>query len=389
MTSFARIDFSPHNPLPVVAVGAGAMGRAWLATLGQSPDVALGGIVDLDLDAARQAAAGLGRPDLPVGHDAVALAARTGAKAVVDVTVPGAHHPVTTAALFAGLPVLGEKPVADTLARALSLAAAAEVTGQLFMVSQSRRWNPQLAALKGMADDLGAIGTVTTEFFKAPRFGGFREEMAHPLLVDMAIHAFDSARYLLGTEPVSAYCETWNPPWSWYAGDASASVLFEMDGGTRYAYNGSWCAQGAETSWNGSWRVSGERGAVRWDGDSEPVMDAQVQPTDRPRSPYTGIAGALQVFCEALRTGEPPMGEVHENVMSLAMVESAVESAATGQRVLVDDVLARAHEQAQAEEERPHVREVLASWPSVRSALAPRAPHLYPHAVDVPPIADA
>ena len=50
------------------------------------------------------------------GTDAVDVARRNGARAVVDVTVPGAHHPVTTAALFAGLPVLGEKP-SPTLAR--------------------------------------------------------------------------------------------------------------------------------------------------------------------------------------------------------------------------------------------------------------------------------
>lgn len=194
MSPFARIESSPQQPLTVVAVGAGAMGRAWLRTVVDSPDTELVGIVDLDLDAARRAAADLGRPHLPVGQDAVDLAARTGAQAVIDVTVPTAHHPVTTAALFAGLPVLGEKPVADTLPRALSLAAAAQVTGQLFMVSQSRRWNPQLAALRGMTEDLGAIGALTTEFFKAPHFGGFREDMANPLLVDMAIHAFDSAR---------------------------------------------------------------------------------------------------------------------------------------------------------------------------------------------------
>ena len=363
-------DPSPVLPvLPVVAVGAGAMGRAWLATLDSSPEVELTGIVDLDVDAARSAAAALGRPDLPVGADAVALAAATGARAVVDVTVPAAHHPVTTAALFAGLPVLGEKPVADTLPRALSLAAAAEVTGRLFMVSQSRRWNPQLAALRGLVADLGTVGAVTTEFFRAPHFGGFRDQMAHPLLVDMAIHQFDAARHLLGQEPVAVSCQSWNPSWSWYAGDASATAVFEMSGGTRFTFTGSWCAPGAETSWNGSWRISGAAGTATWDGDHEPAADTTAPVTERPRSPHDGIAGSLSIFVAALRTGETPLGEVHENVRSLAMVEAAVESAETGRRVLVDDVLTRAWEQAVAEEVRDDVREALRGWTSVGAAL--------------------
>jgi predicted dehydrogenase len=343
----------------VLLVGAGAMGRAWLEAIRADPGVVLAGVVDLDLAAARQAA-----PGLPVGTDVTALAAGTAADAVIDVTVPVAHHAVTTAALFAGLPVLGEKPVADTLASALSLVAAAEVTGRLFMVSQSRRWNPQLFALRAMTAALGPAGSVSTDFHRAPRFGGFREQMAQPLLVDMAIHAFDAARFLLGDDPVTVSCQTWNPPWSWYAGDACAAAVFEMTGGARYVYHGSWCSPGAETSWNGEWRVSAERGTARWDGDHDPDGPAVDAPS--------GIAGALRVFAEALETGVTPMGEVHGNVLSLAMVEAAVDSAARGRPVLIDDVLARAHEQAVAQETRADVREVLRGWTDVRRALAAR-----------------
>ena len=371
MTAFSTIDPGPDTRLRAVCVGAGGMGRAWLAVLEASPEVDLVGVVDLDTVAAHAAAREIGRPDLAVGTDAVALAAVTDAQVVVDVTVPVAHHPVTTAALFAGLPVLGEKPVADTLPAALSLAAAAEVTGRLFMVSQSRRWNPHVAALRGIVEDLGAVGTMTTQFFKAPHFGGFRDQMEHPLLVDMAIHAFDTARYLLAADPVSAYCDAFNPPWSWYAGAASASAVFEMHGGARYAYTGSWCAPGAETSWNGSWRVSAEKGTAQWDGESEPVVDGDVARAGVAPSPYSDIAGALQVFCEALRTGVPPMGEVHENIMSLAMVAAAVESARTRVPVRLDDVLARAHEQALSQEAHPEVRAALLAWSSVGSVLRP------------------
>ena len=367
--SFRTIPASAENPLRVVLVGAGGMGRVWLATVIASPDVELVGIADLNLGAARAAATDAGRPDLPVGSDGVALAQETSAQALINVTIPEAHHPVTTSALFAGLPVLGEKPAAEDVSHALSLAAAVEVTGELFMVSQSRRWNPQLSTLRSMTARLGAVGTVTTEFFRAPHFGGFRDQMAHPLLVDMAIHAFDSARFLLDAEPLSTHCQTYNPAWSWYAGDANAIAVFGMEGGTRYVFNGSWCSPGAETSWNGTWRVSAERGTALWNGDDEPVLDADVDIHALDPSPYSGIAGSLQVFLEALRTGQRPSGEIHENVMSLAMVEAAVQSAATDRTARLDDVLEQAHGHAVREEARPDVRRALASWTSVREAL--------------------
>jgi predicted dehydrogenase len=368
--SFRTIASTPENPLRVVVGGAGNMGRAWLETVTVSPGVELVGVADLDLAAARGAADSVGRADVPIGQDAVTLAQQTGAQALINVTIPEAHHPVTTAALFAGLPVLGEKPVAENVSRALSLVAAAEVTGELFMVSQSRRWNPQLSTLRAMTARLGAIGTMSTEFYRAPRFGGFRDEMAHPLLIDMAIHAFDSARFLLQAEPVSAYCEAYNPSWSWFAGDANATAVFEMETGTRYVYTGSWCSPGADTSWNGVWRVSGEKGTALWNGDDEPVLHAEEGLAGSARSPYSGIEGALQVFVRALRTGERPSGEVHENVMSLAMVEAAVQSAETGRAARLDDVLDRAYAQAIREEARADVRGALESWPSVREALA-------------------
>jgi predicted dehydrogenase len=367
--SFRTIPSTQDKPLRVVVAGAGNMGRAWLATVTASPEVELVGVADLDLAAARGAVAAAGRADLPVGTDAVALAQQTGAQALINVTIPEAHHSVTTAALFAGLPVLGEKPVAERVSRALSMVAAAEVTGELFMVSQSRRWNPQLSALQVMTARLGRIGMLTTEFFRAPHFGGFRDQMAHPLLIDMAIHAFDSARFLLRAEPVSAYCQSYNPAWSWFAGDANATAIFEMETGARYVFNGSWCSPGAETSWNGTWRVSGEKGTALWNGDDDPVLHADADIDGAARSPYSGIAGALQVFVEALRTGERPSGEVHENVMSLAMVEAAVQSAETGRAARLDDVLETAHARAIREEARADVRGALESWSSVRTAL--------------------
>lgn len=365
--AFATIP-DDGTPLRVVVVGAGGMGRAWLNAVEQSPLVELAGIVDLDLGAARAAAAALGRPDLPVGARTAELATDVGGQAVINVTVPAAHHPVTTEALAAGLPVLGEKPVASTVAQGLSLAAAAELHGQLFMVSQSRRYNRHLFEAKRLSSSLGSVGIVSAEFFKAPRFGGFRDAMDHPLLLDMAVHQFDMARFLLDADPVSVFCEEYNPSWSWYRGDAGSTAIFEMTGGERFVFTGSWCSPGQETSWNASWRISGEHGTVLWDGDNEPVssLASGAGPGD---DPGQEIAGSLRDFVAAVRTGSTPMGRVHQNIMSLAMVETAILSAATGSRVSVDALLEDSYRQAILAERDPAVLEVLKSWTSVRNAL--------------------
>lgn len=44
-------------------------------------------------------------------------------------------------------------------------------------------------------------------------------------LVDIAIHQFDAVRFLLNQDPVSVYCEEFNPSWGWYGGAAAATAL--------------------------------------------------------------------------------------------------------------------------------------------------------------------
>ncbi|WP_285724327.1 Gfo/Idh/MocA family protein [Psychromicrobium xiongbiense] len=361
--------------LRLIQAGAGGMGRNWLRVIAANPSAELVGLVDLNTEVARAAATEAGFPDLPVGTSVSELAAATGAQAVINVTVPVAHHPVTVEALAAGLPVLCEKPAAPTVAQALSLAAHAEATGQLLMISQSRRYFRSLEQLRAVARDLGTVGVITTEFFKAPHFGGFREEMDHVLLVDMAIHPFDAVRYLSGQEPVSVYCEEYNPVWSWFRGNAAASAIFEFTGGLRYTYAGSWCSDGEETSWNGRWRVNGSEGTALWDGVDAPTVQrrgkvAGVVP--EPSTEAEEIAGSLEEFLSALRTGSTPSGEIHSNIWSLAMVEAAVLSAETGSRVFLDDVMTAAYRQALEAERDPAAREALESWGSATKRLSVR-----------------
>ncbi len=333
--------------MKAVLVGAGGMGRAWAKNLSECPDVDIVGWVDLRPEAAASGAADLGLTELYLGADlGVALAERR-PDFVVDVTVPEAHRDVTLQALAAGLPVLGEKPMADSMAHAHEMVAASERAGKLYMVSQSRRYDARLAALRALiVGATGPLGLLNSDFYIGAHFGGFRDEMPNVLLLDMAIHTFDAARYLGGADPVAVYCEEFNPPWSWYRSNASATAIFEMTGGLRYTYRGSWCAEGRHTSWESEWRASGPHGTATWDGLGAPVADVvsetsgftsqtEVRGVAVAEGAPSGIAGSLRDFLNALRTGATPMGECHDNIKSLAMVFAAIESAGSGQRVAV------------------------------------------------------
>jgi predicted dehydrogenase len=377
MSYFERLPGS--GPVRVVQVGAGSMGRNWLQLLHEHPDTELVGLVDLDRTVAEEAAESIGRPDVFLGTSVTEVAGAVEVDAVVNVTVPGAHLPVNLEALRLGLPVLCEKPIVPTVAEALLLAAAAESAGRLVMTSQSRRYYRSLNQFRAAVSGLGDIGMVTTDFQTGPHFGGFRDRMAHPLLLDMAIHAFDACRYLLSADPVSVYCDEFNPSWSWYDGDAAAVAVFEMERGTRFVFTGSWCNEGLPTSWNGQWTARGAAGSAAWDGQSAPLADgsaaerAQDLVTQEDATAPEEIAGALAGFVAALRSGATPYGNIHSNIWSLAMVQAAVESAERGVRIEMDSFLEQAYQAAIDTANDPGIRNRLASWGTARDGLAARA----------------
>ena len=328
-------------------VGAGGMGRAWGNNLKEHPEVDVAGWVDIRPGAAAEAADTLALSGLHTGEDLGKALAEIKPDFVVDVTIPEAHRDVTVQALAAGVPVLGEKPMADSMAHAREMVAASEAAGKLYMVSQSRRYDARIQAYRSLiVEQVGALGILNSDFYIGAHFGGFRDEMASVLLLDMAIHTLDAARYVSGADPISVYCEEFNPAWSWYKGDASATALFEMTGGLRYTYRGAWCSEGKNTSWEADWRAVGPNGTALWDGHGAPEADvvtktggftSETEPRtiEVPSGVRGGIAGSLRDFLNALQTGATPMGECHDNIKSLAMVFAAIESSATGKRIPV------------------------------------------------------
>ncbi|WP_246956112.1 Gfo/Idh/MocA family oxidoreductase [Brachybacterium sp. Marseille-Q7125] len=369
----------------VVIVGAGSMGAWWAREVVASDVAELVGVADLAEGAPQRVIDQSGAADpsaIATGTDGVALALDLDADLLINPTVPLAHHPVTVAALHAGIPVLGEKPVTETLPEALSLVAHAELTGVPFMVSQSRRFFRQVRQLRSFVASHGPTVMTSAFFSLFTEHDGYRREQDHPLLRDMGIHAFDAARYILDADPVAVTAVGARPEWSVYRHDATVSATFEMSDGSLFAYHGTWNARGLPTWWNSEWRIGAQRGSATWDGIGAPVLGTEdEQETERLRAAIAAedapepdqIAASLVEFVSALREGRTPLCEVHENLLSFAMVEAAVAAVERGERVLIDDLLEEARQDAITAEADPAAREILQSWPTVREALV--APH--------------
>ncbi len=338
--------------MKAVLVGCGAMSKAWLQAARQIPELTIVGLADLERERAARRAVEFGLADVAIARDLGTLLAETRPDLVFDVVVPQARHDVVAEGLDAGCHVLSEKPMAETLADARDLIARAKATGRIHAVVQNRRYCEGVRRI-GRALRAGAIGELTSahaDFFLAPHFGGFREDMDHVLLLDMAIHGFDALRAMTGLDGVNVYCREWNPPSSWYRQGSSAVAVFELDNHALFTYRGSWCAPGLQTSWECGWRFVGTRGSLTWDGAvairieiaragaRNGLFDA-VEPLEPPalaaNDRVGGHFGVLADFVAAVREGAQPETAGKDNIRSLAMVLGAIESAEVGQRVSI------------------------------------------------------
>ncbi len=254
--------------LKAALVGCGAMSRAWLQAAEKIPDLRIVGLADLDTERANRRADEFSLRDVVIAGDVHELLARLPPRSRLRRCRPFGPTPGRLGCPRSGLPCSQREADGGDDADARDLVERAKASGRIHAVVQNRRY---LAGVRRIARALrqGAIGEITSvhaDFFLAPHFGGFREEMDHVLLLDMAIHGFDALRCMTGLTASGVYCREWNPPHSWYRQGSSAAAIFELENGAVFVYRGSWCAQGLATSWECAWRFVGAKGALTWDG---------------------------------------------------------------------------------------------------------------------------
>jgi predicted dehydrogenase len=318
--------------MKVLQVGAGGFGRTWLDALAKEPTAEQVALVDHD-----PAALVDGVPGFTDLGEALRQA---GADVAVVVVPPNAHREVAERCLAAGLPVLVEKPLAGTREDCEALIAASNRFDRQLAVSQNYRYRPVMETARRLiaSGELGEIGQAQVDFRIHHDFrGSFREQMAQPLILDMAVHSFDLIRFVTGLEMADVWARTWNPPWSQFEGDASALVLFAMDSGAHIAYSGSWHPRGQFTDWNCRWLIECSHGYLTLDRDvvkvyrgddvHHPGTAAEEAIVPLAELERADQAAVLVDFWKAIREDRPAPTSAADNLRTVEMVLRAVEAA--------------------------------------------------------------
>jgi predicted dehydrogenase len=253
------------------------------------------------------------------------LAADPSIDAVVIGTPNALHAPQAIACLRAGKHVLVEKPMARTLTEAEAMNAAADEGGALLMVAHCWRFHADVRRLRDKIES-GALGEVTkTRGYGVHAGWGPSGWFVDPdlagggALLDMGVHAIDTARFLLGDPAPQRVCATIGTRYGDYLVDDDGILLIRWsDGASSLVESGWWHPHRggleAETE------VYGTGGYARiWDFTEEPEgYEHCTQPM------YTA---QMAEFIDAVREGRQPRPSGEDGAVVMDVVEQAYRSA--------------------------------------------------------------
>lgn len=237
-------------------------------------------------------------------------------QAVLVCTSTDTHAEIVQAAARAGKHVFCEKPLALDLKEIDETLAAVAQAGVILQVGFHRRFDPHVRRLKELLEQ-GAVGTPwllkITSYDPAPPPLAY-VRVSGGIFLDMTIHDFDMARYLLGevTEVYACGAALVDPEIG-RAGDAdTAAVLLRFQTGALGVITN--CRK-AVYGHDQRIEVLGEKGAVFLDNPRpHMVVEASAQGYYRPPLHYffteryrEAYVAELRAFFDTVREGRAPL----------------------------------------------------------------------------------
>lgn len=245
------------------------------------------------------------------------------------VAIPQAYHaPAAVAAMENGMPVLCEKPIADSLESAKAMLAVSRSTGLLCSITQQFRYAPNKQELVRLRDGgrLGRLQHVVGRYADDYRKFTSTERPHRELLFDGCVHHFDMLRFLSGGDCETLVGMSWNPEWSSFDRDSAAIYLMRMTNGVHASLEANGCAAGLTTDWHSDYRAEFEAGTVELSGADRVTVHRAGRRSKTYKAPsleWFGHAYLFNEFLDWLDGGPPAATRVEDNIRSFAMAVAA------------------------------------------------------------------
>jgi predicted dehydrogenase len=261
-----------------------------------------------------------------VTTDWQALAADPGVDAAIVATPNALHAPQTVALLRAGKHVLVEKPMATSVVECDAMIEAARESGASLMVAHCWRFHEEVRALGSRiaAGELGEVvktrgygvhaGWGPSGWFTDPKLAG------GGALVDMGVHAIDTARFLLGDPLPDRVCAVIGTRYAdgRYAVDDDGVLLISWSNGANSLVECGWW-QPHLGGLEADTEVYGTNGYDRvWPADD---------PSDEEHGPQSMYSAQVGEFLDAVAQGRRPSPSGDDGRIVMQVVERAYASA--------------------------------------------------------------
>jgi predicted dehydrogenase len=343
------------RPVRIAVAGAGLIGRRHIEEIDASGSAQLAAIVDPG-PATQEVADKFGVASY---RSLAELFADDEPDGVILATPNQLHVDGGLECVAAGVPVLVEKPIGDTVEGGTRLVEAAEATGVPLLTGHHRNHSPIMAKAREVVRS-GALGSIvavvgTALFYKPDDYfdvgGGWRREPGGgPILLNL-IHEVNNLQSLVG-DVVRVQATTSNATRGFPVED-TAAMVFTFDNGAlgtfllsdTAASPRSWEQTSQENATYASYpdedcyHVAGSRGSL-----SIPTMRLSTYPGTRswwePFDTVTAeversdpLANQIEHFAAVIRGEEEPVCSGRDGLKTLRVVDAVVESARTGRPV--------------------------------------------------------
>lgn len=329
-------------------IGCGFFARNHMHGWAEAEGARIVAVCDRDRAKAEAFASDFGVP--AVYSDAAAMLAAERPDFVDVATTVESHRPLVELSLGAGALTICQKPFAATYADGLAMVRAAKSAGKPLIVHENFRWQAPFRALRTQIDD-GAIG--------APSFAriSFRHrydvyanqpylaETPDFAIMDVGLHLFDLARFLLG-DVASIACQTQRRNPRVRGEDAFAALLRHVNGAVTnvecsfhsaihpepFPQTLAWIEGDLGTLELGfDYRLRLHRDGACGEFDVEPPVPAWGE------KPWHAVQDSVAAFerhvVDVLRGAAEPQPSGAHNLGTLALALAAYRSAARGETV--------------------------------------------------------